>query len=132
MKKYGLIGFFPAVGWAQSQSGVSAVNAVEPMSVVMALLLVVLLIVALGWLLKRSGVAGLAAGGPMKVIASVPLGGRERAVLVQVGEQQLLLGVAPGQVRLLHQLETPISQTPAVQGEFAARLRQLLEPGKKS
>ena len=39
----------------------------------------------------------------------VSLGTRERAVLIRIGDRQLLLGVAPGNVRTLHVLETAVS-----------------------
>jgi flagellar protein FliO/FliZ len=43
----------------------------------------------------------------------VAVGAKERAVLVQVGRQQLLLGVAPGRVNTLHVLTEPVTTTPA-------------------
>jgi flagellar protein FliO/FliZ len=61
----------------------------------------------------------------MRVIAGLPLGARERAVLVQVGNQQILLGVAPGRVQMLHVLESPVAATsiPSNANEsFAVRL----------
>lgn len=62
---------------------------------------VVALIVALGWVARRiPGFIGRA-NGPMRVISSLPLGQKERLVLVVAGERQLLLGVAPGSVQLL-------------------------------
>ncbi len=42
------------------------------------------------------------------VIAEVPLGQKERAVLLQVGTTQILLGVAPGRVNALHVLAEPL------------------------
>ena len=36
------------------------------------------------------------------VLAQVSFGARERAVLLRVGAQQVLVGVAPGNVRTLH------------------------------
>lgn len=75
---------------------------------VVGLVLVLLLFVGLAWLVKRSGVAGGFSSSQMKVISTLPLGARERAVLVQVGERQLLLGVAPGRVSLLESFDQPI------------------------
>jgi flagellar protein FliO/FliZ len=53
------------------------------------------------------------------VLAELPLGQKERAVLVRCGATQLLLGVAPGRVSTLHVLAEPIETestagTPAV------------------
>lgn len=69
--------------------------------------------------------------GNMRVIAGLSLGARERAVLVQVGDKQLLLGVAPGRVHTLHVLERPVDTSPALPGGpaggFADKLAQLLQ-----
>lgn len=124
-------------GWASADTptmpsaGVPAVAAADTLNVVLALLLVVGLIVALAWLLRRSGLAPLGAGGAARVLASLPLGGRERAALIEVGGQQLLLGVAAGQVNLLVRFEQPVVEAPPAPGEFAVRLKQWLDAGKR-
>jgi len=63
------------------------------------------LIMGLAWLLKRSGRFQVAAGGGLRVLGGLSMGARERVVLLQVGETQLLLGVAPGRVQTLHVLD---------------------------
>ena len=89
------------------------------------LLLVVALIFVLGWALKRfSGLPGQHKR--LNVIASLPLSTREKVVLVQAGEKQLLLGVAPGRVNLLESFEEPVIE-PGVNGEFSNRLQQVLK-----
>jgi len=58
------------------------------------------------------------------VIAGVSLGSKERAVVVDINGKQLLLGVTPGAVSLLHTLETPLPEnTPARFPEFASLLK---------
>jgi len=47
----------------------------------------------------------------LDVISTLPLGQKERAVLVRVGKQQILLGVAPGRVTTLHVLTEPVDVT---------------------
>ena len=64
-------------------------------------LVIVLLFGALLFLRRFNGV-GRSLGGKMQVISSIGLGQRERAVLLQVGDQQILVGVAAGNVRTLH------------------------------
>nr|WP_246264543.1 flagellar biosynthetic protein FliO [Aromatoleum toluvorans] len=55
------------------------------------------------WLIKKlSAPHGAAAG--LKVLGAVPVGPRERVVLVEVGGQVLVLGVTPTNVRTLHTL----------------------------
>jgi flagellar protein FliO/FliZ len=50
----------------------------------------------------------------LEVIAQTPLSARERVVIVKVGSARLLLGVATGQVSLLHVLTDaePVSSNP--------------------
>ena len=59
-------------------------------------------------------------GGDMRVVSSVGVGQRERAVLLQVGEQQVLLGVGPGNVRTLHVFDEPaVSATSSATPSFS-------------
>ena len=91
-----------------------------------SLALVLLAILALPWMLRRLTRFPGRSAGRMQVVTALPVGPRERLVLVQVGAEQLLLGVAPGQVRLLRILPAPLTddETPAVgPGEdFGTRL----------
>ncbi|MET0288043.1 MAG: flagellar biosynthetic protein FliO [Pseudoxanthomonas sp.] len=82
---------------------------------VFALLLVLGLILGLAWLLKRMPGSTFRQNEQLKVIASLPLGTKERAVVVQVGDQQLLLGVSAGSVTVLHTLPEPLQMPPAPQ-----------------
>ena len=43
----------------------------------------------------------------LKIEASVAVGTRERVVMVRAADTYLVLGVAPGQVRTLHVLDSP-------------------------
>ena len=100
--------------------------------VTLALLLVLGAVFALAWLLKRVRVFSSRAGAAVEVLAQVPLGQKERAVLIKVGPSQILLGVAPGRVNTLHVLPEPLdlSRPPAAAGgdghsPFRALLRSL-------
>ena len=75
----------------------------------LGLLAVLAVIVAIGWAVKRFGNLRGGIQGQMKIVGGISLGTRERVVLLQVGDQQLVLGVAPGQIRTLHVLEQPLS-----------------------
>lgn len=76
--------------------------------VFVALLVVVALIVATAWLFRRLSGGSFSRNGALKVLAGIHVGQRERIVLVQAGEVQLLLGVAPGEVRTLHVFDKPV------------------------
>ena len=96
---------------------------------------VVLCIVGLAWLLKRAGGLQASARGALRVIDGVALSTRERLVLVQVGEQQVLLGVAPGRVNAVHVLDQPVqteTTSEAPSESFATRLREVIGREKLS
>jgi len=76
-------------------------------SMILSLLMVLGIIIISALVLKRFNLTQQSSN-QLKVIASLSLGAKERVVVVQIGEQQLVLGVCPQQISLLKNLETPI------------------------
>ena len=107
---------------------------VEPLSggtmaeVALGLLFVICLIIAGAWFLKRLGGFSIAGNGALKILSGLSMGARERVVLMQVGEEQILIGVSPGRIQTLHVLEKPISLDENKMSEqgFAERLSEAL------
>ncbi|MDR0777733.1 MAG: flagellar biosynthetic protein FliO [Azonexus sp.] len=97
----------------------------------LALALIVSLLVGAAWLARKvSGGKGFGQGG-MRVIGGVALGPRERIVLLEVGEEWLVIGIVPGQIRTLHRLakgELPTAEA-AGQRSFAQWLHSIRERG---
>ena len=91
-----------------------AANPVAPVgagglaSVTFALLAVLAAIFAVAWLARRMRGFGSRVGNAIDVLADIPLGPKERAVLLKVGTEQVLVGVSPGRVSPLHVLRDPI------------------------
>ena len=81
------------------------------------LVVVIVVLVAALWLLKRFQTGLRTPSGPMRVLATLSLAPRERLLLVQVGEQQLLLGSSAQGLNCLHVLSTPISLEPPPAGQ---------------
>ncbi len=109
--------------------GVDAGNLLQTL---FGLLLVLALIVAMAWLMKRSQQWHGIGQQQFKVIAALPLGPREKAVLLQVGEQQLLLGVTPQNVNLLTALEQPLNLNAGQQSTvFSEKLKQFMQQRSK-
>jgi flagellar protein FliO/FliZ len=78
------------------------------LQVVGSFVVVILLLVGVLVMLRRfNGVSGQMSGN-MRVLSSVGVGQRERAVLLQVGDQQILVGVGPGNVRKIHVFDEPV------------------------
>ena len=108
----------------------SGTNVVQ---MLVGLVAVLVLVFAIAWLLRRVGGVSLGGSSSLKVIAGMSMGARERVVLLQVGEEQLLLGVSPGRVQTLHVLEKPVEVEPVAGGGtmFADKLAEVLRGKKK-
>lgn len=117
----------PALG-----GGVDPMAAGNLWQLTFGLLLVLGLMIGLAWLLRRTGSFQVGGGG-LRILGGLSLGSRERVVLLQVGDTQLLLGVAPGHVQTLHVLEQPLDTAAAeVAGGFAAQLARIMKGGGKT
>ena len=89
--------------------------------VTLALLLVLVAVFAVAWVVRRMrGFNNRVAGG-IDVLADIPLGQKERAVLLKVGQKQILVGVAPGRVNTLHVLEEPLDLSKPATGPDDSR-----------
>ena len=127
---------------AQTDAGATVpALAIEPLAggglakIGLGLFAVVFLIVGMAWVMRRMGGMPGTTTGALRVLGGLSMGTRERVVLIQVGETQLLLGVAPGRVQTLHVLDQPISTnepTKPSMGNFAASLSAALQRGKNS
>jgi flagellar protein FliO/FliZ len=72
------------------------------MQTTFALLFVLALLVGGAWFLKRFGPKNLGgAGGTVKLVGSLSLGTRERILVVEVGDQWIVVGASPGRMNAL-------------------------------
>jgi len=92
--------------------------------VILALLVVLAAVLAAAWLARRMrAFSGGGGDANLQMLAQLPLGTRERAVLVRVGDTQVLIGVAPGSVRTLHVLQRPAQPASAAPASDAHAAR---------
>ncbi|KGJ97030.1 flagellar biosynthetic protein FliO [Colwellia psychrerythraea] len=94
-------------------------------SMILSLLMVLALIIICAFVLKRfkftqQGISQL------KVITSLSLGTKERIMVVQVGEQQLLLGVTAGKITLLDKLSEPLVSQNITTGDLPKNILSFL------
>lgn len=130
----------PALVCAQAEVAAGAAR-VEPMSAeyivktVIGMIIVIGLIVGLAWLMRRMGHMHGMLSGHIKVVSSLAIGGREKLLLVQVGDEQFLLGATPTQINSLARLASPVAVDAAPGGgdkpSFQALLSKL-KHGPKS
>jgi flagellar biosynthetic protein FliO len=66
-----------------------------------ALIVVLGVLGALAWFLKRYGPKAMGGSANLRVVGSLNLGGRERLLVVEIGNQWVVVGASPGRVNAL-------------------------------
>ncbi len=97
------------------------------------LLVVVGLVFFLAWLVKKMQLVQSSNNGLIKIVSAISVGQRERIALIQVGEEQLLIGLTPGRIDKLHTLQKAIEtgdQATPVSSSFQKKFQQLLNKEK--
>jgi flagellar protein FliO/FliZ len=108
----------------------------------LGLVVVIAVIYALAWLAKRTNLGALGRDKGLKVLVVLPLGPREKAILVDIAGTQMLLGVAPGRVSTLHVFPKPVidqepikphtsSLSASTASEFSKKLNDFLGQGNR-
>jgi len=122
-----------ATTWAATPAPTSPNAASGFGQVAISLLLIIFVIFGLAWVATRLRLTPRAASSGLRILADVPVGPKERVVLLKVGDAQALVGVSADGVRSLtlldRSVELPIDT--AGPGAFANRLRSLMDGGAK-
>ncbi|WP_240616567.1 flagellar biosynthetic protein FliO [Marinobacter fuscus] len=97
------------------------------LSLGVGLLAVVAIIYGCAWLIRRmNGMTGIN-NHAIRVVSVLAIGARERIALIEVGGQQILLGITPSGIRTLQVFETPVVDTnDAGGGDFARKLQAMI------
>ena len=109
------------------------IDASEIATLGLSLIIVLVAIVVVGWVYSRARLGGGAGGGAINVVASRALGPKERLMVVQVADQQLLVGMTSSNLQTLHVFDAPVveKQGNASSSGFAGKLKTALtEIGK--
>ncbi|MDN3649372.1 flagellar biosynthetic protein FliO [Reinekea marina] len=96
--------------------------------VFLMLILIVGLIFACAWLVRRMS-GGLSVNQRhIQVLSVMPLGTREKLMIIKAAHETLLIGVTPNGINTLHRYDEPIDLNDAIQrSPFADRLKGLLK-----
>ncbi len=97
-----------------------------------SLVLVIALILFLAWLIKRLQAPALGNQKGLKIVTQIPVGTKERIAVVQVGEEQFLVGITAQSIQLISKLDSPLSQEELASTPFASQLSQLLKKNDPS
>lgn len=101
------------------------------LQVLFGLVVVLVLLACCAWLLRRVSSSRTLGGAPIKIIGGVSVGTRERVIVVEVADQWLVVGVAPGRINALSTMPKQIADAPHVDmplpRNFSSWLAQTLE-----
>ena len=118
---------------AHSQAAESTRVVVSPLVTLGKLAVALVIVLAVFWLFARvmrkvQGFQG-EVHQSLKVVGALSVGQRERVIVVQAGEEQLVLGVTSSQINTLHVLERPLIQPGGIaqQSDFKAKLSSALK-----
>lgn len=115
-------------GAVRAESTAAALGS-QLFTVVVSLAVVIGAIFACAWLVRRYGGGARLPGQRVRTLATVSVGTRERVVLIEVNGAQLLLGVAPGNVRSLHFFGADAAPVGADAATFAGTFAEQLRSG---
>lgn len=99
--------------------------------VLISTVIVVVVIVFIGWLYSRSKFVRAGANDAINIVAMRALGPKERLFVVDVANQQLLIGMTSSAVQTLHVFESPVivdaqNSSNSSGSSFAKKLRALM------
>jgi flagellar protein FliO/FliZ len=101
---------FPFVACAQENQE-SLITQNLPSSYLLKLTLtlffIVVVIFGIAWVLKRFNLTQQKGSGMIKVIGGMAVGTKDRLMVIEIGEERLLLGLSPGRIEKLHILNRP-------------------------
>ncbi len=122
MRKLAALFLIPVPGLAATSSQLDLATTLG------SLLFVIALILLLAWLLKRMRVPAFGQQKGLSIIKQLPVGTRERVMIIQVGEEQYLIGVTTQSIQLLAKLDNPLIQEELLKATaFSNQLMQLLK-----
>lgn len=112
---------------------VPAANGGGLLQTTLALAFVIALMLGLAWLTKRFSPRNFGgANGNVKLVGSLSIGTRERILLVEVGEQWIVVGASPGRINALATMPrqessaAPLAATPP-SANFAEWFKQTID-----
>lgn len=105
-----LMGLSGAAGAAEQHPAASAGGLLQ---VLFGLVVVLALMAAAAWMLRRFGVAKNNTATAVKIVGGISVGSRERILVVEVADQWIVVGVAPGRISTLSSM--PRQQPTAAQ-----------------
>ncbi|MCL9781883.1 flagellar biosynthetic protein FliO [Vibrio sp. S4M6] len=127
--KYSLSGllFVPALAQASEAATETTGKQLDLATTLGSLLFVIVFILVLAWLLKRMKVPNLVNQKGLCVVRQLPVGAKERIMIIQAGDEQYLVGVTTQSIQLISKLDKPLTQEELESSSFSTQFSQLFK-----
>lgn len=97
-----------------------------------SLVFVIAFILVLAFLLKKMRLPALGQQKDLMIIRQLPIGTKEKLLIVQAGEEQFLVGATSHSIQLISKLEQPLSSgSQTGEHPFAGQLNRFLKKNDK-
>lgn len=119
------------VSYAESKAPAQNLMMSNAWQVLLSLGLILGLIFLLAFVYKRTSLGQKKVGGTIKILSSLPIGVKEKVVLVEVGDTQILVGATNQSINTLHVLspDEKIADTEVSEAPFAKKLKEVMGKG---
>jgi flagellar protein FliO/FliZ len=97
---------------AAGSAAVTGADAAELLRVLLSLVAVVAMILIIAWLARRAQSRVRPGGKRMRCLETLSVGSKEKVLLVQVGDIQMVVGTSPAGLRTLLVLDEPLPEAP--------------------
>ncbi len=129
------VAFSASTAYAETAATVTTGSAVPSTAgnlfqVLLGLVVVLALMAGAAWLLRRFNTAKGISNANIKIVGGISVGSRERVVVVEIADQWIVVGVAPGRVNSLATMqkqETTLTPEAPSSGNFSSWLAQTIE-----
>ncbi len=124
---------------AEASNGVSQASVLDTSSLIqmfMALGLVIVIIIGLSFAVRKFNMFSAGPARHIRIVGGLALSNKDRLLLIQVGDEQLLISASPGAVRKVHEMRNPVDEDTVVTGKstnaasFANLLQSVTQRGR--
>lgn len=123
----GILSLMLSAPVALASSSMSAPSSFDLLTTLGSLVLVIGVILLLAWLLKRMQGPAFGQQKGLKIVSQLPVGTKERIAVIQVGDEQLLVGITSHSIQTLTKLEKPLKEDELASNAFASQFSQLIK-----
>lgn len=133
-----LVFLMPAARAAESVSESGSVPVLDTGSLLQMLLalgVVIILIVGLSFAIRKFNMFTAGSSAHIRIVGGLALSNKDRLLLVQVGNEQLLISASPGRVNMVHEMREPVdadaaTTRPVNNPNFASLLQAVTQRGR--